>query len=134
MKVSRSNGSKETVRLDHPRVDNSRDEEMKRLYAEGWSLEAIAAVTTFSRASVTRRLRAHGVKIRGRGGGKQRLSNKEIEMTRFMYEELDMTVADIAEQLGVVKETIRGRLDRYGIPRRTRGEAATLRLRRRYAP
>jgi biotin operon repressor len=118
------------LHLSDPKVDTSRDTEMRYLYVEvGLSLQEVGDRVGFSRQAVARHLRARGVKILERGGRshrKQMLPNDVIAHTIYLYHDCQLSYAKVGKILGISEYTVRDRIKRYSTPR-TFSEASKIR-------
>ena len=101
---------------------------LAHLYAcEGLSTYRIAQVTGLDRQRVTRLLRRAGVPLRPRGAGgvrPERRRGDPQDLPRLLtelYVSRHLTIAQVATVVGMPARTVRDRLRRYGIPRRTKG-------------
>lgn len=97
--------------------------EVVQLYEDGAHSTDIAARYGVTYDSVLKRLRAQGVKIRPRGGGKKcpRLLSPEQEQDLIRRYRSGDSMTDIASDLSVSYKTGITTLVRYGIPRHSPG-------------
>jgi predicted transcriptional regulator len=94
---------------------------IKALYARGWSMRRIAAELHYSQTSVQRYLHAAGVQVRPRGGVNGRtLSAEEVLETAQLYGR-GLSMAAIADLLGLTVSSVHERLHKIGVAVRPRG-------------
>lgn len=84
----------------------------------GRTLREVADMQGCAYSTLHRRLRGLGVRRREPGTGHQRLSNRELDLTRFLYEDVGMSTREIAVAMNRQRSTIPYRLRAAGIPLR----------------
>jgi hypothetical protein len=99
----------------HPETKTS---DLIRLYKSGRALREIAAEVGISFQAVHERLKAAGVRMRGRGQLKTRLRPSDV---RHLYCEQHLSVQNVAKCLSVSSDRVRGELVRQGIEIRGTG-------------
>src|SRR4051794_36756609 len=98
------------------RIANLDVVELRRRYAAGAPLEALAAAYGVSRRTVSRRLREAGWALRPRGAA--RLSKDPgAERLRELHVEQGLPAAEVARRLGMSRKTASRWLRRAGIAR-----------------
>lgn len=104
---------------------------MVELYNMGFTLRQVAEFCHLSVSCVWRYLDADSrVKMRPRGGwqyNKNRIRPEDQHMTVFLYDNLGWSTTEIAKSLGITHHTVCYRLERAGVPRRSRSESMRLR-------
>ncbi|HEX5116167.1 MAG TPA: hypothetical protein VFW65_13310 [Pseudonocardiaceae bacterium] len=97
----------------------------RHLYAcLGWSTRRVADACGLSRPRVTALLRAAGVSIAPRGAGRARPAAEPPDLEQMLtdlYVRQRLSSTQIAAVLDISARSVRTKLQRYGIPRRTRG-------------
>jgi hypothetical protein len=100
----------------------------------GYSCSEIGEETGWHESTVRKTLRALDVPMRPRGGvpGKSHfITDAELERFRAMYEDEGLSFNEIAEQEGMLQNSVRWRLSRAGVQKRTPAEGIRLRCARR---
>lgn len=102
--------------------------QLAHLYiCEGLSTYRIAQASGLDRQRVARLLRRAGVPLRPRGAGGTRPERRRSDPPDMagqlvdLYVNQRLTIAQSGAVLGIPARTVRDRLRRYGIPRRTKG-------------
>jgi predicted DNA-binding protein YlxM (UPF0122 family) len=113
-------GSKKNGRVTY----TGHDAEIRYLYEHEWSITQISKKVPLSRSSVRRRLVAMGVRLRpqGPGGGKVRVPLADYRRIESLYWDQDMTIEEVAAEMGLSRQAVYMRMVRTGIPRRSRRE------------
>lgn len=106
--------------------------EMVNLYEIGYSTPYIARQFGVARSSVSKWLREIGVPMRKRTQTRH-LLEVDIERTVFLYHNMDMSLRQTAEVLGLAQSTVNYRLHRAGRPPRTPRQNADRIIARRKA-
>ena len=94
---------------------------MCELYLGGASTRAIAKMSGLSKTTISRRLQAEGVELRGTGhtGGGQALTARWADVRRRY--EAGASLRALAEDLGCSKRSVSNNLKRMGVKLRGRG-------------
>jgi predicted transcriptional regulator len=100
---------------------------------EHMSLSEIESNTGIPRTTVRHALKSEGVKMRSRGTprGRWEMPEDDIRRAVFLYCVLKLSVSEAAEVMGIDQSGVIYRLRRANVTRRSRGESARLRYRRR---
>lgn len=107
------------------------DEQIIYLYERGWTLHQISRKLPVSPMTVKRRLLENGVPLRPRGGAHIQVEWSEYERTKALYVDRDMSLLEVAAELGLSADAVRERLLRMGVPLRPKGGGSHKRTRRR---
>ena len=113
--------------LSRPRAYSEEQERevIRRYVFEGETCEKIAPDMHMHPNTVLAIVRAHGYKVRGHGSKAPHLTSEDCEPVRRMYER-GLLLAEIAEQTGLPRGSVRRRLDVAGVPLRSRTESQLL--------
>lgn len=123
--------SKAIVQRHIRRNSGKASEKLLELQEAGFTIREISDLTDIPYSTIYGRLKKSGVELARIGGTKSRLDHSEFEKTTFLYVKMGMSTNEIAEQLGLVHDTVCYRLDQAGVRRRSRGESIRLRYARR---
>ena len=104
--------------------------EIRRRYLAGASAQDLADDAGVARNTVILRLRAMGVKIRGRGGNRRQGLKGYIPAVLRLYYDQGMSAAEVGKALGRCEATVLRTLRRVGLGIRRRGIPAPATKRR----
>lgn len=90
------------------------DQEMVRLYAEGWTTDQLADRYSVNAGTVKYRLKRNNVTLRSRGGPFRDFSEEEVEQAKALYAE-GVSQSKIGEVLGTSQSAISNLFKRHGI-------------------
>jgi hypothetical protein len=102
------------------------DAQLARMYGDGSSVRAIAAVAGVAPKTIHRRLKASGVRLRPPGGGPRRaprrpLDRLDVEAITSAYQGSPVSLETLGAQYGRSGDAIARLLRRHGVPVRPRG-------------
>lgn len=109
------------------RFKNVSEDALRGMLEAGWTLAEIERVTGRKWQTVQSFAKRNGIELRPPGGqaGSQRLPDAAFAETARLYLS-GLPVAAVAECLGISSRAVLHRLDRAGVPRRTRAESLRL--------
>ena len=105
-----------------------KDKDWLRSQYQDHTQEEIAEKCSVSRTTIARWLQKHGIETRSRGAPQAEGKYKNKAWLDRKYRKEMRSMADIAAEFGVSKETIKYWLQKHNIPIRGHGEAAKLRV------
>lgn len=117
-------------------IDNLAQERFIRqiinLYEAGWSMAEVGRFVDRHHSTIRGYLKRYAPEVmRPRTSSFQKLPNSEFDRTRYLYEQEEMSIAEIAQHMGVTRNAILYRLRRAMYHKRSRSEANRLALAKR---
>jgi hypothetical protein len=115
------------------RLPKEQEDRIIAVYQEGHSRDDTARIVGCSPATVTNVFRRRGLEMRSRGGPRYKVTHREYDATRALYE-AGYSEAEVGTILGLSRGAISWRLHFAGVPRRDRVESMFLRRKERPDP